>query len=356
MENKNRKNITFKLLSSFITVVLFFIGFEIISYCILRILDSGMQPSETLKSDVPMPLLSRAPGFFGNDPVLITSLVKGFQGFEHGVHIRINDQGFRGPEFSINRQENTCTILCMGDSITFGWAVEETETYPVQLANMLNSHSTNHIFNVINAGIPTHTSFQGYLRVFRTNLLELQPDIIIISYGFNDMTPHPVTDAVRVNSTQPLQQQEPRSAPKVITNRNTYKLMARLLEPLAQKISDDLPVRVPITEFEIYLQEIIRECLKNDIIPILLEQTYAEIQNPDYNAVKRKLAKSYDIEIVSVEDSIQELVVESGDIREVFLDKCHPTKTGFQVIAEKVFETIIQTTNCGRVQNFKQTP
>jgi hypothetical protein len=123
-----------------------------------------------------------------------------------------------------------------------------------------------------------------------------------------------------------------------------------LLEPFAKRISDDLPVRVPIDEFESYLREVIRECLKNDMIPILLEQTYAEIQNPDYNLVKRKLAKSFDIGIVSIEDSIQELVIESGDIRKVFLDECHPTKLGFQVIAEKVFEAITQLTDCDHVQ------
>jgi hypothetical protein len=225
MANETQKSITFKLLSSFFAVIFFVIGFEIVSYCILRLSDVETHPSETLKSNAPMPLLSRAPGFFGKDPVLITSLVKGFQGFEHGVHVRINKQGFRGSEFSANRHENPCTILCMGDSITFGWAVEETDTYPVQLSRLLNSYSTNQAFKVINAGVPTHTSFQGYLRMFRTDLLELQPDIIVISYGFNDMTPHPVTDSVRVDSTRSSHQKS-RHAPTFITNRNIYKLLA----------------------------------------------------------------------------------------------------------------------------------
>jgi hypothetical protein len=49
----------------------------------------------------------------------------GWRGYHAGVTVRINSAGWRGKEFSPQKTEGTIRILGIGDSFTFGKAVEE---------------------------------------------------------------------------------------------------------------------------------------------------------------------------------------------------------------------------------------
>ena len=49
--------------------------------------------------------------------------------------VSTNSQGFRGPEIPKKKQKRR--ILCLGDSVTFGWGVEEEASYPALLRKTL---------------------------------------------------------------------------------------------------------------------------------------------------------------------------------------------------------------------------
>jgi len=73
----------------------------------------------------------------------------------------------------------------MGDSCTWGWGVAQDETYPAVLQTLLDHDTGRGRYQVINAGSPGHTSYQG-LTYLRERGLDLHPAIIISGYGFND--------------------------------------------------------------------------------------------------------------------------------------------------------------------------
>lgn len=99
-------------------------------------------------------------------------------------HFILNSYGLRGNEISYNKAPNVIRILVLGDSYTFGWAVEQHEPYPIILQELLNSR-LNTQYEVINAGIPGCNTFNEYHYLI-TEGHKFNPDIIILGFVMND--------------------------------------------------------------------------------------------------------------------------------------------------------------------------
>lgn len=70
------------------------------------------------------------------------------------------------------------TIVAFGDSITYGYGVAPTESYPAQLQNLLG-------VEVVNAGISGEESAEGLARL--SSVLETKPKVVILCHGGNDI-------------------------------------------------------------------------------------------------------------------------------------------------------------------------
>lgn len=75
------------------------------------------------------------------------------------------------------------TIVAMGDSLTAGPGVDESEAYPALLQKKLAAGG--HHFNVVNAGVSGETS-SGALSRIDWVISALKPDLIILETGAND--------------------------------------------------------------------------------------------------------------------------------------------------------------------------
>ena len=75
------------------------------------------------------------------------------------------------------------TIVAMGDSLTAGLGVDETEAYPAQLQKKLAAGG--HRFKVVNAGVSGETS-SGALSRIDWVISALKPELIILETGAND--------------------------------------------------------------------------------------------------------------------------------------------------------------------------
>jgi acyl-CoA thioesterase-1 len=74
------------------------------------------------------------------------------------------------------------TIVAVGDSLTAGLGVLETEAYPAQLEKRLRS--AGYDWRVVNAGISGETSSGTLSRI--NWVMKLRPDIVILVTGAND--------------------------------------------------------------------------------------------------------------------------------------------------------------------------
>jgi acyl-CoA thioesterase-1 len=73
-------------------------------------------------------------------------------------------------------------IVCMGDSLTAGYGVDEDQAYPALLEARLRDEGL--AYRVINAGVSGETSSGALARV--DWMLTLDPDIVILETGAND--------------------------------------------------------------------------------------------------------------------------------------------------------------------------
>jgi len=70
------------------------------------------------------------------------------------------------------------TIVCFGDSLTYGTGAEKGLDYPSQLAGLIG-------LPVVNLGVPGNTTGQALARI--DTVLEKEPRMVLITLGGNDL-------------------------------------------------------------------------------------------------------------------------------------------------------------------------
>ena len=106
---------------------------------------------------------------------------KTFGGHERVVRVTTNASGLRGAELPTGRTPGVRRVLALGDSFTFGDAVEAEEAWPAQLERLLNGGASPGRWHVVNAGIPGHGTGQQLLL---SRLLEerVRPDVVVLGF------------------------------------------------------------------------------------------------------------------------------------------------------------------------------
>ncbi len=79
-------------------------------------------------------------------------------------------------------KEAKLTIVAVGDSLTAGFGVDESQSFPAVVERKLQEDG--HKYRVINAGVSAETSSGTLSRL--EWILTLQPDIVILETGAND--------------------------------------------------------------------------------------------------------------------------------------------------------------------------
>jgi lysophospholipase L1-like esterase len=108
----------------------------------------------------------------------------------------INAQGLRGPALRRLRSDSGLRVLCIGDSITFGYGVGDAAPFPRQLEPLLRSAFPERDVEVINAGVQRYFTYQE-IDYLRGRGLELRPDVVVLAVYSNDLGVRPDGDYVR---------------------------------------------------------------------------------------------------------------------------------------------------------------
>lgn len=98
---------------------------------------------------------------------------------------RTNNLGLRGDgNITIEKPKGKTRILCLGDSVTFGYCASGNEgSYPAQLESILNQKG--YAVEVINGGMPRFRAQHATVFLGR-KLIRLKPDLIIFLGGWNN--------------------------------------------------------------------------------------------------------------------------------------------------------------------------
>ncbi len=155
-------------------------------------------------------------GIFEGDPLLLWRLKPNLDKavWDYTVlstnseHLRSEHPGER----LAPKQPGAIRIVCLGDSVTFGfrvpvvWPDKPTEfdpewlPFPMLLEKQLRAANPDRRIEVITMAVPGYTSHQG-LAWLRRDINKLNPDLVTVSFGWNDASLSDAADrdAIRTN-------------------------------------------------------------------------------------------------------------------------------------------------------------
>lgn len=101
------------------------------------------------------------------------------------VTLRTNAQGFRGRKIIINKPRGITRILLLGDSITLSSFLPEQEIFAVLVEKML---SARHEVEVINTAV-NDIGLMDEIDILKKSGLQLKPDLVVLGFYMNDSRP-----------------------------------------------------------------------------------------------------------------------------------------------------------------------
>ena len=151
-------------------------------------------------------------GIFEGDPLLLWRLRPNLnRAYWDFTLVSTNAQGFRADYPIGEKPAGTFRIVCLGDSVTFGYRVPpvwperpndynpEWLPYPMLLEKELRKANPNRSIEVFPMAVPGYTTHQG-LAWLRRDIEHLQPDVVIASFGWNDASVSDVSDREAIDT------------------------------------------------------------------------------------------------------------------------------------------------------------
>lgn len=254
-------------------------------------------------------------------------------------HVTTNAKGFRGHQ--LPDPPGRPLVLCLGDSVTAGFGVDDEDTYPALLEERLRLWPGLGNATVVNAGVHGYSSEQGRILMARL-ARELEPDLVIIDFGINDDWPTVYPDSLLLEGHGWL-----RRVQHLLGGSHLYGTLKEIIvrRKLQRAASvGTLGPRVPPAEYRRNLVEMVATARRAEAACILVAPT----SKIEHHQVSRSVALHAPLSLyrlVMAQVAEQEGVVMldhpllSGRLPEshgYFLDWCHPDASGLCVLASEL--------------------
>lgn len=253
-------------------------------------------------------------------------------------------QRFRGPVIPERRPDGWTRVFCYGDSNTDG--PPEGGAWPEPLDRLARSKGS---FEVVNAGVTGYSSYQG-LRRLEQELPVYRPDIVVVSFGWNDAATALSTSDKAFGQSAAFNQVRPEWLPlrRLLLNYDSLSVMTRLVTPartFEQAVSGTLGPRVSLADYRENLQSMVDQTQASGGRVVLLTRPHRESVEaletsdgwrqtiPAYNDVVREVAAETSVSLV---DAAR--VFETQP--EAFVDESHLTREGHESLAEQVMREL----------------
>ena len=247
-----------------------------------------------------------------------------------------NSQRFKGPVMVVPKPPDVFRILCYGDSNTDG---PKEGGWPEALQKMLNQLNSpaGRRYEVVNAGVAGYSSHQGLLR-FQQEVKIYQPDLVIVSFGWNDVA---VAVGRADHEFQPSWLQA-HLLRWLFKSRLYLVLLENIPLRSSSAIDQTLPAeaRVPVTQYLANMERFANLAKQHGASIVFLTRPHREPAAtlsrlppwrgnvPSYNAALRAWAVEQRFSLLDVEALFDNLGAA------YFSDECHLTKEGHRTLAE----------------------
>jgi len=110
-----------------------------------------------------------------------------------------NAWGFRGAVLAREKPEGARRIFVLGGSTVFSGPIPLAETWPEVLAEKLRARHPGRAVEMQNAAAEWHTSQHSLIKLL-TQILDLEPDLVLVYHGINDLGRSLVPDLFAVGT------------------------------------------------------------------------------------------------------------------------------------------------------------
>jgi len=346
----NRITFLRKALYSLVVVCCFFSGAEIF----LRL--SGFHYQRGLSyMEFGYPNPSELHQVFEPDQKLLFRMKPGYD-FKLGFG-PLNQQGFRGQNFEMQKPSGVFRIVCLGDSVTFGTA---EGSYPEMLSEILSEKFPEMKIQVYNFGVPGYSSWQGKNLLERV-IKDYHPDLVIVFYGWND---HWLARGFSDSEQRIPEQGLLIMLRDILSRLRIYQFMNKLIADVGGKFlrMESWKFRVPIEEYRRLLKEMIEMVNSNgskiilatspagfglgelpdflEALQFVRDASKLESVHNQYNQVVRELAQDSGTDIVDLD-----LIFQEEGVKNFFdnpqKDIIHPNEQGLKLIAKSFAQKIM---------------
>jgi lysophospholipase L1-like esterase len=251
-------------------------------------------------------------------------------------------------------------IICMGDSVTYGFKMDRDQTYPAELEKLLESNFPQ--VRVVNLGQVGTSLIEG-LKFYLESVRSLKPDLIILCYGVNDhfYNPMPDLDNISIPSLPVIQMQ------KFLHKSAIYMKVKELLKT-SSDISELNSVRVDTEQFKYYLELFYRSLIKDAVELVVMNALSANYDRVlmEYGKIMKDFSDQHsllmidlynlfpiyagkDIDFIGDKDALDSsekirqlkpLKITNLTIAEYFIDAYHLNQIGYQIIAKIIADQL----------------
>jgi len=276
--------------------------------------------------------------------------------------ITINSMGFRSPDLEIPKPEGRTRIAFLGGSTSFcAEATAQEKTWPYLLIDKLRARDPELDFDFVNGGVAGYST-EHSLTNLKTRIEPLEPDVIVIYHGTNDLT----SDTRTLATAEGLFDPEDKETDAIGEFWLSWYLLKKNVlyrtrqEGAGEQKRLDWDPETASRYFAERLRRLVREARR--VAPVVCVVTFSQRLRPEqtpaeqlescssslyympfldvpglmagfreYNSVIRKIAKAAGVILIEDENRIP------GDARH-FKDSVHMTDEGLAIQAERIFE------------------
>ena len=219
---------------------------------------------------------------------------------QHLDTITINDLGFRGDEFEVQKPDNTIRIFVVGGSTVLDLRSPDDKTLTVSLQQNYQSLDISKNIEVINAGNNSFESTQE-LALIENKILKYSPDMLIIYDGINDVY-HPFNWSQDLNISKnqketviyPLKNFHAKYFPFYKTVDFFYSFSSNMKNPFANHEFDDSKMEEKVQRWKQNLINICKLGEDNNFKTIVVLQPLLGTGNRELPTLEKEIFTYYD--------------------------------------------------------------
>jgi hypothetical protein len=264
------------------------------------------------------------------------------------VTYQINSQGIRAShDFDPHNKQNLKRLFIIGDSLTFGWGVNEEHTFPRIMNDALARQGIS--LEVVNLGVPGFGTMHSYERLLEYSSLLGKSNYVVYAFVSNDPVDNisgkkVVVDGIRIDEHMPnkvllskmahVYQRVRFFSVLVDFYYDNFANPRYLKRQQLQSTHSRIENRADFLATSEYLLKIIDWTKRNDIEFFVLITGYSEYSEPLIETLQ-----AHEIPVIIAEEIFSRFNV---DNRPVFLIDRHWNKDGHQFIAAGLETLVIE--------------